>query len=510
MPVAIVRSRALSMGYAPEVNVEVYLANGLPSFTIVGLPDTEVRESRERVRAAIQNCGFDFPAKRLTVNLTPADLPKESGRFDLPMALGILVASQQLSEQVIKEAEFAGELSLSGEVRAIRGALAMASEIALQNNKQPHPTQLYVPISCAKEAALAPGVSVIGVTDLLSLCNHLKEKQDHGVGTIKPTVNVCIQNNSITYPDFNRIIGQKTVKRGLEIAAAGGHHVLMIGPPGAGKSMLSTCFPNILPAMSDAEALSSAAILNAYGSDFTLDHWRRRPFRAPHHSASSAALIGGGNPPRPGEITLAHHGVLFLDELPEFERRTIEMLRQPLETGKIQISRAGYQSNFPANFQLIAAMNPCPCGWKGHPNGRCRCTNESAQRYRNRVSGPLFDRIDIHIEVNAVPAELLFNTENSETESSASIAQRVSVARQYQQARQKKINTQLDNSDIKKYASLPKKSAEFLYQVSEKFGWSARTHTHVLKLARTIADLNQIDNILHPHLVEAIQYRRWQ
>jgi magnesium chelatase family protein len=427
MSLAVVRSRAPASGRAPEVTVEVHLANGLPSFSIVGLPDLEVRESRERVRAALQNCGFDFPVRRITVNLAPADLPKESGRLDLPIALGILAASGQIPAESLLHREFAGELSLTGALRPMRGAFAMAcgtarsgaahsggtspststvtpNEPAIRQMPAPPIPQLYLPAASAAEAALVPGVDVYGAGDLPSLCAHLAGEPD---SRLYPVAAPDLADNApAAVPDMGDVIGQRGARRALEVAAAGGHHILLVGPPGAGKSMLAARLPGLLPPMTDDEALSSAALLSASRAGFTPAQWRQRPFRAPHHSSSAAALVGGRNPPQPGEITLAHLGVLFLDES-EFDRDVLETLREPLEAGRITISRAALQADFPAACQLIAAMNPCPCGWRGDPGGRCPCTPEIAARYLRKLSGPLLDRIDIQLEVPALtPAEL--------------------------------------------------------------------------------------------------------
>jgi magnesium chelatase family protein len=368
--------------HAPEVVVEAHLANGLPAFTLVGLPETEVKEARDRVRAAIQNAHYEFPARRITVNLAPADLPKESGRFDLPIALAILAASGQVPADRLKQAEFAGELALTGELRPVRGALAMA--IATRTVGR----QLVLPAASACEAALAQGVETRGAASLLEVCAWLAGQ------TTLALPEAHEFPPAPDYPDFADIKGQAAARRALEVAAAGGHSVLMSGPPGTGKSMLAARFPGILPAMDETEALEAAAVASLNGG-FRQEHWRRRPFRAPHHTASAVALVGGGGNPRPGEISLAHHGVLFLDELPEFSRQVLEVLREPLETGHITISRAARQADFPARFQLVAAMNPCPWGYLGHPTQACRDTPDQITRYRARISGPLLDRIDI-------------------------------------------------------------------------------------------------------------------
>ncbi|MGG1945104.1 YifB family Mg chelatase-like AAA ATPase [Trinickia sp. NRRL B-1857] len=536
MSLAVVRSRAPASGRAPEVTVEVHLANGLPSFSIVGLPDLEVRESRERVRAALQNCGFEFPVRRITVNLAPADLPKESGRFDLPIALGILAASGQIPASALGEREFAGELSLTGALRPMRGAFAMACGAArgfrdlvrarhLSRASASGPTggddaspqiaepssgdlpELYLPAASAAEAALVPGVAVFGAADLPSLCAHLCDAPDGRLTPIAAAPSEPDRAGS-TSPDMADVIGQQGARRALEVAAAGGHHVLMVGPPGAGKSMLAARLPSLLPPMTDDEALSSAALLSASAHGFSPAHWRRRPFRAPHHSSSAPALVGGRNPPQPGEITLAHLGVLFLDELPEFDRHVLETLREPLEAGRITVSRAAQHVDFPAACQLVAAMNPCPCGWRGDPGGRCRCTPEIAARYLRKLSGPLLDRIDIQIELPALmPSEL--SARSAEIgEASASIARRVALARDRQIERQGKTNRELDGREIDELCQLDSAGELLLREASERFRWSARAYYRVLKVARTIADLAGAAMPAAAHVAEAVQYRR--
>lgn len=385
MSLAVLRSRALAGMEAPAVSVEVHLANGLPGIAIVGLPDTEVREAKDRVRAALQNSGFDIPARRITINLAPADLPKESGRFDLPIALGILAASRQIRDDALHRYEFAGELSLSGELRPVRGALAMAFAMARDGDDEMR--AFILPLANADEAALVEAAAILPARTLLEVCAHFANAPDapklarhHGPGL----------SQLPSYPDFAEVKGQQHAKRALEVAAAGAHSVLLVGPPGAGKSMLAARLPGLLPPMSEAEALESAAVQSLAGG-FAPERWRQRPFRSPHHTTSGVALVGGGNLPRPGEVSLAHHGVLFLDELPEFERRVLEVLREPLESGSITISRAAHQADFPARFQLIAAMNPCPCGWLGHASGKCRCTPDAVLRYC--ISSKLSSRI---------------------------------------------------------------------------------------------------------------------
>jgi magnesium chelatase family protein len=512
MSLAVVRSRAPAAGRAPEVTVEVHLANGLPSFSIVGLPDLEVRESRERVRAALQNCGFDFPVRRITVNLAPADLPKESGRFDLPIALGILAASGQIPAESLMHREFAGELSLTGALRPMRGAFAMACGTARSHAAQAgaelplRPAELYLPSASAAEAALVPDVHVYGATDLPSLCAHLAGVPD---GRLAPVAAPSLAAGPVVPPaDMADVIGQRGARRALEVAAAGGHHVLMVGPPGAGKSMLAARLPSLLPPMTDDEALTSAALLSASMSGFSPAQWRQRPFRAPHHSSSAAALVGGRNPPQPGEITLAHLGVLFLDEIPEFDRHVLETLREPLEAGRITISRAAQQADFPAACQLIAAMNPCPCGWRGDPNGRCRCTPEVAARYLRKLSGPLLDRIDIQIEIPALTSAELAARSTATGEPSAVIATRVSAARARQLARQGKTNRELSGREVDEVCRPDPAGEALLREAGDRFGWSARAYYRVLKVARTIADLAAADAPTAGQIAEAVQYRR--
>lgn len=541
MSLAVVRSRAPAAGRAPEVTVEVHLANGLPSFSIVGLPDLEVRESRERVRAALSNCGFDFPVRRITVNLAPADLPKESGRFDLPIALGILAASGQLPAAALAHREFAGELSLTGAVRPMRGAFAMAcgtarahrdraarvgEAAALSREAPPGESsilripdaesgeaarfgvpELYLPAQNAAEAALVPDVAVYGAADLRSLCAHLAGVDPEA--RLAPVRTGALDAApAAAPPDMADVVGQRGARRALEVAAAGGHHLLMVGPPGAGKSMLAARLPGLLPPMTDDEALASAALLSASAVGFTPQQWRTRPFRAPHHSSSAAALIGGRNPPQPGEITLAHLGVLFLDELPEFNRHVLETLREPLEVGTITISRAAWQTDFPAACQLVAAMNPCPCGWRGDPAGRCRCTPESAARYLRKLSGPLLDRIDIQIEIPALPPAELAARASANAEPSAAIAARVRAARERQLARQGKSNRELTGRETDAVCQPDAAGEALLREAGERFGWSARAHYRVLKVARTIADLAGAALPDAAHVAEAVQYRR--
>ncbi|MGH8735855.1 MAG: YifB family Mg chelatase-like AAA ATPase [Burkholderiales bacterium] len=494
MPLAVVASRALAGIDAPEVTVEVHLGPGLPAFHIVGLPDAEVREAKDRVRAALNHARFEFPARRITVNLAPADLPKDSSRLDLPIALGVLAASGQLAPEALAGHEFAGELSLTGEVREIRGALAMALQARAAGRA------FVLPAGNAPQAALAEGARILPVRSLLEVVAHLT-----GEALISEYC-AASQASAPDYPDFEEVKGQQQVKRALEVAATGNHSVLMVGPPGTGKSMLAARFPGILPPLSEAEALEVAAIQSVSSAGFDAARWGARPFRAPHHSASGAALVGGGNMPRPGEISLAHHGVLFLDELPEFDRDVLEALREPLESGRISIVRAARQAQFPARFQLLAAMNPCPCGHCGSPGGRCRCTPERIARYRGRVSGPLADRIDIKLEVPAPrEAELVAPVAGEPT---SSIRQRVIRAREAQIARQGKSNSLLETREIDRYCGTDRDGDQLLRHALARLLLSARAYHRVLRVARSIADLAGRNTIAAEHIAEAIQYRR--
>jgi magnesium chelatase family protein len=499
---AVLKSRALAGMHAPEVTVEVHLANGLPSFTIVGLPETEVKESKDRVRAALQNACFEFPARRITVNLAPADLPKESGRFDLPIALGILAASGQMPADQLDAYEFAGELSLSGELRPIRGALAMTYAMHRATGATNKQRSFILPRANADEASLVKDASIFPADSLLQVCAHFAALDNDArlAKHVAPAVTV-----TPNYPDFSEVKGQIQAKRALEVAAAGGHSVLMVGPPGTGKSMLAARFSGILPPMTDAEALESAAVQSLTGG-FSAERWKVRPYRAPHHTASGVALVGGGGTPRPGEISLAHQGVLFLDELPEFDRRVLEVLREPLESGQITISRAARQADFPARFQLIAAMNPCPCGYLGHPANKCRCTPDIVARYQDKISGPLLDRIDMQIQVGALPHDDLLKQADGEV--SSRISARVSKAFERQQKRQGKNNNTLSTTEIDLHCKPDEAGEQLLRNAMTRLNWSARAYHRVLKVARTIADLAQDDVISQPHVAEAIQYRR--
>ena len=495
MGLSLVNSRGCAGVEAPQISVEVHLSPGLPSMHLVGLPETAVRESKDRVRSALLNSGFKWPQSRITISLAPAELPKEGGGFDLPIALGILAASEQIPDTDFLNCEFLGELSLNGELRSVRGVLPAA--VRSRDSKR----VLIVPKSNAAEAALVNGGDKYSGATLLEIANWLKGNQK-----LEP----CIKQTPgkpTRLPDLCDVIGLPGPKRALEVAAAGSHNLLMIGPPGTGKTLLASRLPGILPPMSESESLEVAAVASI--SSAGLDHrkWGIRPFRTPHHSCSGVALAGGGSRPRPGEISLAHNGVLFLDELPEFGRHTLEILREPLESGRIVISRASRQSTFPARFQLVTAMNPCPCGMAGDNSGRCICSGEQIQRYRNKVSGPLLDRIDIQIEVLR-PKISILSAPSDHIESSAKVRERVIESRRLQSERAGKPNALLSNGELKQFCKIGSDTLQLLEHAAEKLYLSPRACHRILKVSRTIADLDQNDDIGSKHVTEAIAFRR--
>ena len=494
MSLARVYSRANVGVAAPEVAVEVHVGNGLPKVSLVGLPQTAVRESKDRVKAALLNAGFDFPDGAVTISLAPADLPKEGSRFDLPIALGILAASGQADDHRFETYEFVGELSLSGQLKPVRGVLPMAIRARAAGRG------LVVPVDCGAEAALAKGKRSYCADSLLSVVAWL-----HGDATLDRVKPPAVRR-ATGGADLAEVQGQARARRALEIAAAGAHNLLLSGPPGTGKTMLAARLPGILPPMTRQEALDAAAVASVSRSGLDLSRWAVRSFRAPHHTASSAALVGGGSQPRPGEISLAHHGVLFLDELPEFHRHVLEVLREPLESGRIVISRAAAFAEFPARFQLVAAMNPCPCGYAGDRTGRCRCTSEQIRRYRGRISGPLLDRIDLHVEV-ARPTRLHFGPDAPVGEDSASVRRRVVRARALQADRAGRPNAHLDSRDVAATCGLAPPQQAFLEDVALRFDLSPRACQRIIKVGRTVADLAGAGAIRMDDLAEAVAYR---
>lgn len=492
MSFAKIYTRALLGLHAASIEVEVHVSQGLPSLTIVGLAEAAVRESKDRVRSAIINSGFQFPNKRLTINLAPADLPKDGSRLDLPIALGILIASGQLPEQVTDDFEFVGELALDGHLRPVSGALSIA--MACQRDQH----RLMISQQNAAEAAQLPRIEVFAASHLKQVCEHFLKQR-----LIAPITKQYIQHDHHYPLDLADVKGQLRPRRALEIAAAGGHSILFRGPPGTGKTLLASRLPSILPPLNTEESLEVASIYSIANQQVTLG---QRPFRNPHHTASAVALVGGGSQPKPGEITLSHLGVLFLDELPEFDRKVLEVLRQPLESKTIIISRAARQISFPANFQLIAAMNPCPCGYAFNQDSRCQCSIDAIKRYQNRISGPLLDRIDLHIDVPPLKAQELQST--TPVEDSAQVRLRVKAAYQLQIQRQQQLNHNLSPQQLSRYAELDATSNHILDQAQKRLNLSARAYHRIIRVARTIADLAQSTKIETPHITESLSYRR--
>lgn len=497
MSLAVTLSRAQQGMAAPQVTVEVFLSGGLPGTAIVGLPEAAVREARDRVRVALQSSAFQYPRSRVTINLAPAELPKHGGRFDLALAVGILVANGQAPRERLATCEFLGELALSGALRPVDGLLPALLQARRQGRS------VIVPRGNAAEAGLVEGVDVRVADTLADVGNWL-----HG-GELEPAVADEATSAAVKGPDLADVRGQWQARRALEIAAAGGHHLLLSGPPGTGKTMLAERLPGILPTLEESEALEACAVRSVAGMALDTNTWRQRPFRAPHHTASAVAVVGGGSQPHPGEISLAHQGVLFLDELPEFNRQVLEVLREPLESGEVVISRALHKARFPARFQLVAAMNPCPCGHAGDADGRCRCTLDQIARYRGRISGPLLDRVDLQVEVPRVPVSELGGVAETSTECSAEVRQRVVAARADAVTRNGSLNAQLTPASLEGACALDETDRHWFERALEQLRLSARAYHRVLRVARTVADLDHSTGcVTRPHLAEALQLHR--